>query len=133
LAPLVFLHGIGTGPGAWAPQVEALAAGRDVLAPDLVPAYSRGWEATLQELSDLLGAGTRVDLCGLSLGGLAALQVASTRPRDVGRLIVCAGFSRLPPRLRRRVRALGWAAGLMPRALLHRGLVAEERVCCRLP
>jgi pimeloyl-ACP methyl ester carboxylesterase len=96
-----------------------------VLAPDLVAAYSRGWEATLQELRDLIGARAPVDLCGLSLGGLAALHVASTHPRHVGRLIVCAGFWRLPPRLRRRVRMLGWAAGLMPRGLLHRGVVAD--------
>jgi 3-oxoadipate enol-lactonase len=125
LAPLVFLHGIGTGPGAWAPQVEALGPDWDVLAPDLVPAYARGWSATVQEVSRLVGERPPVDLCGLSLGALAALAVASSQPEDVRRLAVCAGFARLPATLRLRVRAIALAARLAPKGLLHRQLVAE--------
>jgi 3-oxoadipate enol-lactonase len=125
LAPLILLHGLGTGPGAWAPQLEAFGQERQVLAPDLVPAYARGWAATVQEVSRLVSESAPVDLCGLSLGGLAALAVAASRPEDVRRLAVCAGFARLPAPLRVRIRAIAAVAAVMPSGLLHRQLVAD--------
>jgi pimeloyl-ACP methyl ester carboxylesterase len=62
-------------------------------------------------------------LCGLSLGALVALHVAQRV--EVGRLIVCAGFDRLPASLRRRTRGIALAARVVPRGVLHRQLVAE--------
>jgi 3-oxoadipate enol-lactonase len=118
LLTLVLLHGIGTGPGAWQPQLDALP---DVWAPDLVPAYRRGFGAAVDEVTGLVPVGA--DVCGLSLGGLVALHVAQRLA--VGRLIVCAGFDRLPGGLRRRTRALSVAARVMPPGFLHRQLVAE--------
>jgi 3-oxoadipate enol-lactonase len=119
LLTLVLLHGIGTGPGAWGPQLEAL--GDDVRALDLVPAYRHGFEAAVEEAVDLIVQGDEV--CGLSLGGLVALRVAQRV--DVGRLVVCAAFDRLPAGLRLQTRAIALAARFMPRGLLHRQLVAE--------
>jgi 3-oxoadipate enol-lactonase len=127
LAPLVFLHGIGTGPGAWAPQVETLGTDREVLVPDLVPLYARGWAATVEEVIRLIDERSPVDLCGLSLGALAALAAASSRPEDVRRLAACAGFARLPAMVRLRVRAIALVARIVPKSLLHRQLVAELR------
>ena len=118
LLTLVLLHGIGTGPGAWQPQLDALP---DVSAPDLVPAYRRGFGAAVDEVTGLVPAGA--DVCGLSLGGLVALRVAQRVA--LGRLIVCAGFDRLPGGLRWRTRALAVAARVMPRGFLQRQLVAE--------
>jgi 3-oxoadipate enol-lactonase len=115
---LVLLHGIGTGPGAWQPQLEARP---DASAPDLVPAYRQSFEAAVDEVAALVPPGA--DVCGLSLGGLVALHVAQRVA--VGRLIVCAGFDRLPAGLRRRIRALALAARVLPRGFLHRQLVAE--------
>jgi 3-oxoadipate enol-lactonase len=66
-----------------------------------------------------------VHLCGLSLGALAALAVASSQHGDVQRLAVCAGFERLPATLRLRVRAVALVAGLVPKGVLHRQLVAD--------
>jgi pimeloyl-ACP methyl ester carboxylesterase len=120
LLTLVLLHGLGTGPGAWKPQLDALG-GRDVVALDLVPAYRRGFEAAVDEVAGLVSSGD--ELCGLSLGGLIALHVAGRK--QIGRLIVCAAFDRLPASLRRRTRALALAARVMPRGFLHRQLVAE--------
>jgi len=91
------------------------------VAPDLVPAYRRGFEAAVDEAGRLVGAGDEV--CGLSLGGLVALRVAQRV--KVGRLVVCAGFDRLPASLRRRTRVLALAARVLPRGFLHRQLVAE--------
>jgi len=125
LTPLIFLHGIGTGPGAWRRQADALAPSREVLTPNLVPAFGRGWAATLQEVTDLVAARGPVDLCGLSLGALAALHVAADRPHGVRRLAVCAGFATLPAGIRRGVRAMALAARFAPQRLLHRQLVDD--------
>jgi len=117
---LVLLHGIGTGPGAWQPQIDALTGG-EVHAPDLVPAYRNGFEAAVEEVAGLVRPGDEV--CGLSLGALVALQVGQRF--GVHRLVVCAGFDRLPAGLRRRTRAIALAARVVPRGYLHRQLVAE--------
>ena len=115
MTPLILLHGIGTGPGAWGPQIEALAPEREVVAPDLVGAYARGWEAALDEVRRLTTQHREVDLCGLSLGGLIALQIAAERSLVGERVIVCAAFRGLPPGLRRRVHAMAMLTRLMPR------------------
>jgi pimeloyl-ACP methyl ester carboxylesterase len=122
---LILLHGIGTGPSAWEPQIQALSGDREVLAPDLVPAYRRGLEAAVGEVMGLASAHRPVELCGLSLGGLVALRVAEARRDESDRLVVCAAFDRLPPRIRRRVRGLAVAARFLPRGFLQRRLVAE--------
>ena len=114
---LVLLHGIGTGPGAWQPQLEQL----DGVAPDLVPAYRRGFDEAVDEVARVVGPDDHV--CGLSLGALVALHVAQRV--ELGRLVVCAGFDRLPTSLRRRTRAIALAARVVPRGFLHRQLVAE--------
>jgi len=62
-------------------------------------------------------------LCGLSLGALVALHVVQRV--EVGRLIVCAGFDRLPASLRRRTRAIALAARIVPRGFMHRQFAAE--------
>jgi 3-oxoadipate enol-lactonase len=117
---LVLLHGIGTGPSAWQPQLDALGE-RDVVAPNLVPAFRRGFEAAVDEVSTLVQSADEV--CGLSLGALVALRVAQRV--DVAGLMVCAGFDRLPPNLRRRTRAIALAVRVVPAGYLYRQLVAE--------
>jgi 3-oxoadipate enol-lactonase len=96
-------------------------ARRDVSAPDLVPAYRRGFEAAVDETARLVPAGAVV--CGLSLGGLIALRLAQRV--ELAGLVVCAGFDRLPASLRRRTRAFALAARVVPRGFLHHQLVAE--------
>jgi len=120
LLTLVLLHGLGTGPSAWQPQLDALVD-RDVVAPDLVPTYRLGFQAAVDAVTGLVSAGD--DVCGLSLGGLVALHLA-TRV-DVRRIVVCAAFDRLPADLRRRTRALAVLARVMPRGLVHGQLAAE--------
>jgi 3-oxoadipate enol-lactonase len=123
--PLVLLHGIGTGPSGWAPQVEALSAQRPIVVPDLVPSYRRGLDGAVGEVRKLVSDFPAIELCGISLGGLVALRVASERGNSDDRLIVCAGFERLPPSLRRRTRALSLVVRLVPRRVAQRQLAAE--------
>jgi 3-oxoadipate enol-lactonase len=125
MSTLILLHGIGTGPGAWEPQIQALSADREVLAPDLVPAYRRGLEAAVEEVRRIASTYRPVTLCGLSLGALVALRAAAERFEEEDRLVVCAAFDRLPPRTRRRVRGLAGISRLMPKGFLHRQLVSE--------
>ena len=88
--PLVFLHGLGTGPEAWEPQRAHFAASRTVIAPRI-----REIADAAPAIDAVIAATGTADVCGLSLGGLAALQYAATH-EGVRRLIVCAAFSHLP-------------------------------------
>lgn len=114
--PLVLLHGLGTGPEAWRPQVEALAGTREVLAPPLplTPAFTV--ERAANQLRNALEPNA-VDLCGLSLGALVALR-AALDDRRVRRLVLCAGFAALPRRFRLLQAASGAAAAVAPQRTL---------------
>lgn len=102
----VILPGLGLTPEDFAPLAEALGPGTATL--DM-------WDRPVtQEVSSLRAAlnpeGTRVDLLGHSLGGLAALEWALRHPEDVGRLVL------LDPTVpvRRPVSVIG-AGGLLER------------------
>ena len=90
-APLVLLHG---GHGSWMHwirNIEALAASRRVLVPDL-PGYGESdalppdsgfndlVDTVAAAIDTLLGAGTAFDLAGFSFGGVIAGRVALLRP-----------------------------------------------------
>jgi 3-oxoadipate enol-lactonase len=110
---LVLLHGMGTGPEAWQPQVDALGPDCTVLAPPL--RLDRGFtiereaERLLRELPP-----ERLDLCGLSLGALVALRMALDEPERVRRLVLCAGFASLPLRFRLLQGVVGTVVALLP-------------------
>jgi len=108
--PLVLLHGLGTGPSGWVSQLEAFP---NALAPRLDEA-----EKTMD------GIPAPFDLCGLSLGALVALRYAGERPERVRRLVVCAGFARLPAHLRLVQRAMAGVVGVLPVARVRKGLVS---------
>jgi len=107
MSDLVLLHGIGTGPEAWAPQVDAFSSTRRVLTPRVPLDLGRA----VEELQAVDAA--RFDLCGLSWGALVALRFALEEPARVRRLAVCAGFASLP----RALRALQYALSLAGREL----------------
>jgi 3-oxoadipate enol-lactonase len=122
--PLVLLHGLGTGPAGWRPQVEAFSASRVVVAPRL---YGRGpldVDDAAERLDRALAEGAH-DVCGLSLGALVALRYALDRPGRVRRLVLCAGLARLSARQRRQVRAVALLMRALPSRLVVRQLVAE--------
>jgi len=110
---LLLVHGMGTGPEAWEPQVEAFAGSREVLTPAL--RLDRGFtiEREAQRLLDELPEGAH-DVCGLSLGALVALALALARPERVRRLVLCAGFAALPRRYRVLQAVLGTVVPALP-------------------
>lgn len=117
--PLVFLHGLGTGPSAWEPQRAALGCDRPTAAPRLPPDL-RGAVARVVSAVDRF-ADEPVDLCGLSFGAIVALLYASENPGRVRRLVVAAGLARLPPALRAlQVVLAGAFRPLPPRSVARR-------------
>jgi pimeloyl-ACP methyl ester carboxylesterase len=118
VAAVLFLHGLGTGPGAWSPQREALGD-RPTAAPPLPLDIDAALEAARAELERLPAP---ADVCGLSLGAVTALRLAAEEATRVRRLVLAAGFARLPRRLAALQVSLGAAASLVPTRRLVRGL-----------
>jgi pimeloyl-ACP methyl ester carboxylesterase len=94
--PTVFLHGLGGSRTAWAEQLPALSDDRRCIAWDM-PGYGDSdplgtvtFEAVADRLIDLIDAlGTdRVDLVGLSLGGMHALHAVLRHPERIRRLVL---------------------------------------------
>jgi pimeloyl-ACP methyl ester carboxylesterase len=119
--PLVFLHGLGTGPQAWEPQLAHFAATRIVVAPRM-----HDEDAATRAIDELIAQHGAADLCGLSLGGLAALQYAATHT-GVRRLVVSAAFAYLPEAVRRKVERTARLVSVLPSPVVRRGLAAEVR------
>ena len=98
-APLVLLHGIGSGSGSWVRQLEALSPVRDVLAWD-APGYGQSapvpaprpsaqdYGQRLWQWLDALGIEGPVTLVGHSLGAIMAAAAAGLAPDRVSRLVM---------------------------------------------
>ncbi len=103
--PVILLHGLGEAAVIWYANVESLARGHTVYAPDL-PGHGASdeppWEYSLENsvyfleaFMDALGL-ERASLVGNSMGGLVALALALERPQRVRRLVLedAAGLGR---------------------------------------
>lgn len=97
--PIVFLHGLGQKPEDWNPVVNRLAKGSQALCPNLYalerdgedyPALYGAFERYCESLEGQL------DLCGLSLGGVLALQYASEHPERVNSLALIGARASMP-------------------------------------
>lgn len=111
-APLILLHGIGSGAGSWLRQLQA-AGSRRVLAWN-APGYGRStrlepdtpsaddYAARAWDWLDGLGIG-RVTLVGHSLGALMAAAATRGQPGRVARLVLLApalGYRSAAPEVR---------------------------------
>lgn len=104
----VFLHGLGQTPAAW--EKTLLSLGDGAVCPDLAE-LPRGREVNYANLrggfADFCGGlGGPVDLCGLSLGGVLALDYAAGHPGNVRSLAVIAAQYKMPKGLLRLQNAL---------------------------
>lgn len=103
----VFLHGLGQGPESWAATVQAM--GEEALCPALSQwleagaDYSHLYQGFAQYCDGLDGP---LCLCGLSLGGILALQYAAQRPERVASLALIGTPYRMPKGLLRLQNAL---------------------------
>lgn len=97
--PIVFLHGLGQKPEDWNPVVNRLAKGSQALCPNLY-----ALERDREDYPALYGAFERycdglegqLDLCGLSLGGVMALQYAAEHPERVNSLALIGARASMP-------------------------------------
>lgn len=95
--PILFLHGIGSSRRGFGAQLDHLGPIRWCLAPD-APGYGDSDDdptiASLDHYVDRFLAlldgveAERVDLVGVSWGGVIAARLAATRPDRVGRLVL---------------------------------------------
>lgn len=126
---LMLLHGLGTGPSGWQPQVDALDGTRPIAVPNLTTSYAAGWDAVIANAVQAVHEAAQeygpVDVCGLSMGAVLALHIAATAPRDVRRVVCCAGFVRLPATLRLVQRVLSLLMRSVPASKLIGQLTAE--------
>ncbi|MFT4064084.1 alpha/beta fold hydrolase [Paraburkholderia sp.] len=114
--PLVLLPGTLCDERVWRAQIEALSAGREVIAPVL------GEKPTLaEEVASLLETlPPRFSLAGFSLGGIAAFEFYRQAPRRIERLALIATNARADSeanRAPRRQLAARAAAGELDRVL----------------
>ena len=92
---IVLVHGTRLSRGMWHPQLVALSGGFRIVALDL-PGHGAlrdrpfDWDDALDEIVRVIdeAAGGRAVLCGLSLGGYLAMEVAARYPERVAGLVI---------------------------------------------
>lgn len=99
----VFLHGLGQTPESWKATIaqlpgESLCANLPQLLAGKAPTYANLYQAFVQWCE---GADQPVDLCGLSLGGVLAMNYAIEHPEKVSRLVLIAAPFQMPKKLLR--------------------------------
>ncbi len=97
---IILLHGSGQGPESWDAAAALLPPGWEVLRPGL-SALLGGREASFDNLRDAFdsycaGIEGPLHLCGLSLGGILALDYALRRPERVKSLVLIGTPHRVP-------------------------------------
>lgn len=88
----IFLHGTGHRAESWNETIACMKRNQDILCPDL-PSLLEGKEATWTNLYDSFvryceGIDGQIELCGLSLGGILALQYALDFPDRTESLVL---------------------------------------------
>lgn len=98
----VFLHGLGQTPKSWEKTARLLSHAGKCLIPDLTktgeePLTYGGIYSRLCKTLD--GADKPISLCGLSLGGILAMNYAAENPEKVGSLVLIAAQYKMPKML----------------------------------
>ncbi len=115
---IVLVHGTRLSRGMWHPQLAALSGGFRVIALDL-PGHGAlrdrtfDWDEAVDEIARVIdeAAGGRAVLCGFSLGGYLAIDVAARYPDKVAGLAISGASAE--PRGRVMPIAIRWLAALM--------------------
>lgn len=99
----IFLHGLGQKPESWTETLELLGSAGYSLCPDLSEIL-QGKEPTYQNLYEAVSmicnqSNEEIDLCGLSLGGVLALNYAIAYPQKVHSLVLLAPQYKMPKNL----------------------------------
>ncbi len=99
----VFVHGLGQTPESWNAVLPFIDEAAGCVCPDLVQGVKnqnvnyKNLYKTFSELCDKFDES--IDLCGLSLGGVLALNYAIERPEKVKSLVLIATPYKMPKML----------------------------------
>ena len=99
----IYVHGLGQTPDSWEKTIMQLKAVEYSVCPNLAE-LSQGNEATYRNLYAAFSSACSklnepIDLCGLSLGGVLALNYAVEHPEKVKSLVLIAAQYKMPKRL----------------------------------
>lgn len=101
LAPILFLHGVGSDKTVWRPQLGYFGRSRRAVAldypgygdSDLLPGATRDdFAAAIFAAMDSLGI-DRAHVCGLSLGGVIAIAMEALAPERCASLVLADTFA----------------------------------------
>ncbi len=101
----IFIHGLGQTPDSWDKVLSYFPDSDECVCPDLVKMVS-GKEASYGALYSAFSEecsryDTPLNLCGLSLGGVLALNYAVEHPEKINSLILIAAQYKMPKNLLR--------------------------------
>ena len=101
----IYLHGLGQNPDSWSKVIEQLENVEDSMCPDLSELV-QGQDTTYQNLYAAFSAmcdeiEEDLCLCGLSLGGVLALNYAIEHPEKIKGLVLIATQYKMPKKLLR--------------------------------
>ena len=101
----IYLHGLGQNPDSWSKVIEQLEAAEHSMCPDLSELV-QGQDTTYQNLYAAFSAmwdeiEEDICLCGLSLGGVLALNYAIEHPEKIKGLVLIATQYKMPKKLLR--------------------------------
>lgn len=99
----IYVHGLGQSPKSWEKVISLLGTEEETVCPDLSELI-QGKEVTYQNLFEAFSAvcneyNGRIKLCGLSLGGVLALNYTLVHPEKVERLVLIAAQYKMPVNL----------------------------------
>lgn len=122
----IFLHGLGQAPESWNRVLEKLGI-KNADCPNL-PAFAAGKPVTYAGLYRALtdefdAAEGKINLCGLSLGGVLALNYTLEHPDKVRTLVLIAAQYRMPKRTLRLQNSL---FRLMPKGMFAQTGFSKE-------
>lgn len=99
----IYLHGLGQTSASWKKLIEQLKFAECSMCPDLIEicqgeqvTYHNLYEGFSEKCSEL---DKSIDLCGLSLGGVLALNYTIEHPEKVKSLVLIATQYKMPKRL----------------------------------
>lgn len=101
----IFVHGLGQTPSSWDKTILGLTAQSNIVCPNIATLI-QGEECTYENVYSSFSSycyerGEAVDLCGLSLGAVLALNFAIDHPEKVSSLILIAPQYKMPKMLLR--------------------------------
>lgn len=110
---LIMLHGLGQSAAAWNKTTEHLTGNISPVCPELTALAKGDYNKLYKALCEYCSSFERpIDLCGLSLGAVLALNYAADFPENVRSLIMVGGQYKVPGAL---VKFQGLLFRIMPK------------------